>query len=42
MVTKIKIRKQWSINPATKVHSSKKGKKGYKRSETKKIERDSK
>ena len=31
----IKIRKYWGMNPATKVHSTPKGKKGYERKESK-------
>ena len=35
----IKIRKTWQLKPVQKAHSSPKGKKGYKRSENKRIER---
>ena len=36
MKTLIKIRRFWNLNPATKVHSSPKGKKGYNRQKNKK------
>lgn len=32
---KIKIRKQWGFNPASRPHSTKKGKRGYSRKENK-------
>ena len=35
------IRKTWSFNPATKVHSSPKGAKGYSRSGNKKLDDES-
>ena len=39
---RIKFRKQWQINPATKVHSGKRGKKeGYDRNEWKKNDKRS-
>ena len=31
---KIKVRKEWTRSPVEKVHSTKKGKKGYKRNKT--------
>lgn len=34
-----KYRRTWNISPMTKVHSSKKGKKGYSRAENKKVEK---
>ena len=40
-MTKIKIRKTWGgVKPFTRLHSTKKGKKGYDRKENKRIERD--
>ena len=36
----LKVRKSWDICPIQKPHSTKKGKKGYKRSDSKKAERD--
>jgi len=36
----IKIRKQWGMNPCQRPHSSPKGKRGYKRSDTRRIERE--
>jgi hypothetical protein len=35
----IKIRRTWSRNPVQRPHSSQKGKKGYRRSDTRQIER---
>lgn len=35
-----KIRKTWTINPRTRVHSTPKGKQGYTRSGNKEIERE--
>ncbi len=35
----IKVRKSWRFNPATKVHSTPKGVRGYKRSDSRHIER---
>jgi hypothetical protein len=37
----IKIRKSWGFNPATKVHSTPKGLKGYDRNEVKRDNDDS-
>jgi hypothetical protein len=37
----IKIRKAWGFNPASRPHSTDKGKKGYSRKDNKRIERSS-
>lgn len=34
-----KFRKHWTINPSSRVHSTKKGKRGYNRQISKKIEK---
>lgn len=38
----VKFRKQWQINPRERVHSSKKGNKGYNRNELKNQDRNGK
>jgi hypothetical protein len=38
--TEIKIRKTWGFNPATRFHSTDKGKKGYDRKQNKRIARE--
>jgi len=39
-VNEIKIRRSWGFNPSQRPHSTPKGKKGYDRKESRKIERD--
>jgi hypothetical protein len=39
---KILYRKQWEINPRTRIHSTKKGAKGYSRNEFKKQDKNGK
>jgi hypothetical protein len=36
----VKFRKQWQINPRERIHSTKKGKKGYDRNEWKKQDKN--